>query len=158
MNGTVYAIILPATAVTTAIDLLEIQPADDRPVRIVGMEIFQTSDVGDAAEEILPIQIIRGFTASGSSGGSAPTPRDLRRVGATAGFVVEVMNTTVATTGTSHTLLDGGWNVRTPYTFWPDEMMCPQASQADVTLIVRLPSAPADSLTIRGTVYVLEEA
>lgn len=158
MNAKIYAVILPATAVTAAIDLLEIQPADDRPCRIVGMEIFQTSDVGDAQEEILAIQIIRGYTTSGSSGGSAPTPRDLNRVGATAGFVVEVMNTTVANTGTAHILHEGGWNVRMPYTWFPDEMMMAQASQADVTMVVRLPSAPADSLTIRGTVWVAEEA
>lgn len=156
--GKIYSIILPATAVTTAIDLLEIQPADDRPCRIVGWEIFQTSDAKDAEEEILPIQVIRGFTTSGSTGGTAPTPRDINRVGATAGFTVEVMNTTVANTGTSHTLYEGGWNVRMPHTYWPDEPLMPQASQGDTTMVIRLPSAPADSLTVRGTVYVLEEA
>lgn len=158
MNGQIFSIILPATAVTTAADLCEIQPADDRPCRIVGWEIFQTSDVKDAEEEILPIQVIRGFTASGSTGGTAPTPRDINRRGATAGFVVEVMNTTLANTGTSHTLYEGGWNVRMAHTYWPDEQLMPQAGQGDVTMVVRLPSAPADSLTIRGVVYVLEEA
>lgn len=158
MNGRIFAVILPATAVTTAIDLMEIQPTDDRPCRIAGWEIFQTTDVGDAAEEILPIQVIRGFTTSGSTGGTAPTPRDVNRVGSTAGFTVKVMNTTLANTGTSHTLYDGGWNIRVAHTYWPDELLMPQASQTDVTMVLRLPTAPADSITVRGTVYVLEEA
>lgn len=158
MKGTVYCVDVPSTAITTTCDIIEITPADDRPISIIGIFLFQTTELGDAAEEILPVQIIRGFTASGS-GGSAATPRPMQRSAVAAGCACEVANTTIATTGTTHVLLTDGWNVRLPYLWQPiDESTYPQATQADTTLIVRLPTAPADSTTIRGSIWILEEA
>jgi len=152
----VYCIDIPSTAITVAVDVVEFQPADDHPLEIVAAFLFQTTDFGDAAEEILPLQIIRGFTTSGSVGGTAGTPRPLRRDG-TAQFVHEVVNTTLASVGTSHVLLTDGWNVRMPYVIHPwDWEEFPMASQLDTTMVLRLPSAPIDSITIRGSVWVRE--
>ena len=72
MNGRIYSVVFSAVAVSAAQDLFEITPADDKPVEIVGIELGQSSDAGDAADELLQISIIRGFTTSGS-GGTAPT-------------------------------------------------------------------------------------
>ena len=49
MIGRVYSVTFSAVAVTGAQDLFEITPADDKPVEIVGIELGQSSDAGDAA-------------------------------------------------------------------------------------------------------------
>jgi hypothetical protein len=156
MNGRIYTVVFSAVAVTAAQDLFEISPADDKPVEIVGIELGQTTDSGDAQDEQLQISIIRGFTTSGS-GGSAPTPAPLSPSDTAAGFAAEVNNTTVANTGTSVTLHTGAWNVRAGYINWFPEGIRPAATQANTTIVVRQ-TAPADSITMSGTLYVRELA
>jgi hypothetical protein len=157
MSGTVYCIDIPSTAVTTTFDFVEITPADDRPVCIVMISLFQTTELGDAAEEILPIQIIRGHTTSGN--GTAATPRPQKRNAVAAGCTAEVAGATIASTGTTHVLLTDGWNVRVPYLFQPiHDDQYPQATQGDTTMVVRLAAAPADSITVRGCIWIMEEA
>ena len=154
MAGRIYSVVFSAVAVSAAQDLFEITPADDKPIEIVGLELGQTSDSGDADDELLQISIIRGFTASGS-GGSTPTPAPLDPIDTAAGFTSEVNNTTVANTGTSVTLWTTTWNVRAGYiNWWPPEAR-PAASQANTTIVVRT-TAPADALTMSGTLYVRE--
>lgn len=149
-----YTVSFSAVAVTAAQDFFEITPADDKPVEIVGLFLGQTSDSGDAQDEQLQISIIRGFTSSGS-GGSAPTPAPLKANDAAAGFTAEVNNTTVANTGTSVNLHQDAWNVRAGYSNWwiPDTE--PHANQGNTTIVVRT-TAPADSITLSGTLYVRE--
>ena len=152
--GREYSVSFSAVAVTAAQDLFEITPADDKPVNILGLFIGQTSDAGDAADELLQVSIIRGFTTSGS-GGSAPTPAPLDPIDTAAGFTAEVNNTTVANTGTSVTLHTDTFNVRAGYQIWFPPECYPRASQANTTIVVRI-TAPADSLTMSGTLYVQE--
>jgi len=149
-----YTVIFSAVAVTAAQDLFEITPADDKPVNLLGLFIGQTSDAGDAADELLQVSVIRGYTASGS-GGSAPTPAPLDPVDTASGFTAEVNNTTVANTGTAVTLHTDTFNVRSGYQLWWTPETTPRASQANTTIVVRL-TAPADSLTMSGTLYVEE--
>lgn len=156
MIGRVYSVTFSAVAVTAAQDLFEITPADDKPVEIVGIELGQSSDAGDAADELLQISIIRGHTTSGS-GGSAPTPTPLNPNDTAAGFTAEVNNTTIASTGTTTTLQTGCWNVRAGYINWFPEGARPTAGQGNTTIVVRQ-TAPADSLTMSGTLYVRELA
>lgn len=155
MRGRVYTVSFSAVAVAAAQDLFEITPADDKPIEIVGIELGQTSDSGDAQDEQLQLSIIRGFTTSGS-GGTAPTPAPVgSSATAAAGFTAEVNNTTLANTGTSVTLPCTAWNVRAGYINWFPEGCEPGASQANTTIVVRQ-SAPVDSLTMSGTLYVRE--
>lgn len=155
MAGRRYSVVFSAVAVTAAQDLFELTPADDKPVKIVGIELGQSSDAGDAADELLQLSIIRGFTVSGS-GGSAATPAPLpSSVGVASGFAAEVNNTTVANTGTSVTLMTTCWNVRAGYINWFPEGCEPGAGQGNTTIVVRT-TAPADSLTLSGTLYVEE--
>ena len=149
-----YSVIFSAVAVTAAQDLFEITPADDKPVRIRGLFIGQSSDAGDAMDEMLQVSIIRGYTTSGS-GGSAPTPAPLSSIDTAAGFTAEVNNTTVANTGTAVTLHPDTFNVRAGHAPWFPTENCPGASQANTTIVVRI-TAPADSLTMSGTLYVEE--
>ena len=150
-----YTISFGRVAVTAQQDLFEISPADDKPVEIVGLFLSQSSDAGDAQDEQLAFAIIRGHTTSGS-GGSAATPRPVKRATAAAGCAAEVNNTTIASTGTAVTLFEDSFNVRAGY-----QMMFPDgfefdAGQGDTTIVVRLLTTPADSLTMSGTLLVRE--
>lgn len=149
-----YAVSFNAVAITAAQDLFEISPADDKPVRLLGLVVGQYSDVGDANSENLGISIIRGYTASGS-GGSTPTPAPMDGIDTAAGFAAETNNTTVANTGTAVTLWSDVWNTQAGYVNWFPEGAQPQASQANTTIVVRI-TAPADSVTTNGTLIVQE--
>ncbi len=156
MSGRMYSVIFSAVAVSAAQDLFELTPADDKPVEIVGIELGQSSDSADAQDEQLQISIIRGFTASGS-GGSSATPAPLSPADTAAGFAAEVNNTTVANTGTGVTLHTGCWNVRAGYINWFPEGARPAAGQGNTTIVVRQ-TAPADAVTMSGTLWVRELA
>ena len=155
--GRVYTVEFENVAVTAAQDFFEIAPADDKPCKVLGLFLSQFSDVGDAAEECLRIRIIRGHS-TGGSGGSAPTPRPVNPSDAAAGFAAEVNNTTIASAGTAVNLHSDSFNIRVGYPVWFPEKCQPQVSQgAGVLLVVRLLAAPADSLSLSGTLYVEEE-
>lgn len=155
-NGRIYTVPFGAVSCSAAQDFWEISPADDKPIELVGFTIDQTgvADVGDAAEEFIRWTVIRGFTTSGS-GGSAPTPGAVKPISPAAGFAAEVNNTTLANTGTTVTLHEGAFNVRGNYIFWWLEGTEPYASQANTTIVLRIP-APADAITLSGTLYVRE--
>lgn len=149
-----YTVQFNAVAITAAQDLFEISPADDKPVRLLGLVVGQYSDVGDSNSENLSLSIIRGYTSSGS-GGSAFTALPLDPNDSAAGFSAEINNTTVANTGTAVTLWSDVWNTQAGYQVWFPEGAQPQASQANTTIVVRI-TAPADSITTNATLIVQE--
>lgn len=152
--GRVYAIPFAAVAITAAQDLVEISPADDKPVELIGWHLGQTSDAGDAQDEQLQLTVIRGHTTSGS-GGTSATPAPLNPGDAAASFAAEINNTTIASSGTGVTLFASAWNVRAGSDVWLPEDVRPRASQGNTTLVVRM-SAPADSITTNGVFWVRE--
>jgi hypothetical protein len=160
--GQIYSVSFSGTytAAGTDTDLLEILPADDKPVKLRGFVISQTSEVGDAQEEGIRISVIRlPATVTSGSGGSAPTPIPPNSADAAAGMAAEVNNTTVATTsGTAVTLAEFGWNERnSPFDFWwPDAAFCPKVKQGE-GLVVRGQTTVADDLTIQFTAWLEEE-
>lgn len=141
-------------------DLLEIAPADDKPVYLRGILISQISEVGDAAEEGVRISVIRlPATFTSGSGGSAVTPAPPDSADVAAGAACECNNTTVATTsGTAVTLAEIGWNERnSPFDFWwPDKAFAPKAKQGE-GLVVRGQTTIADDMTICVTFWIEEE-
>lgn len=155
MQGRVYTVSFAAVAVTAAQDFFEISPTDDKPLEICGLFLGQYSDSGDAADELLPWSIVRGHTTSGS-GGAAATPRPVRRSTGTVGFAAETNNTTIASAGTGVTIHNDAFNIRAGVGIWWPEGFEPDCGQGDTTIVVRLLTAPADSLTMQGTVYVRE--
>lgn len=156
MNGRMYAVPFEGVAVTGAVDFFEITPADDKPVCIHGIYLSQSSDTGDAAEELLRVTIKRGHT-TGGSGGSTPTPSPLgSSANAAAGFTAKTNNTTQASAGTAVTLHSETFNVRAGWAYIPTPEARPGASQANTTIVVRLEAAPADSLTMSGCLIVEE--
>lgn len=155
MNGRCYWINLPTTAITVAADIIELTPADDKPIEVIAICLGQTTDFGDAQEEIIPLVWVRGHTTSGSGGaGVSATPCNPSDVAA--GFTAEGMNTTQATVGTTVNLARHHWNVRAPIErpYTPDEVI--EASQANTTLVLRMLATPADSISIGGSVLVRE--
>lgn len=151
----VYTVSFAAVAVTAAVDLFEITPADDKPVQVLGFFWGQSSDVGDAAAEQIGYTVIRGHTTSGS-GGTSATPRPVLPGTAAASFTAETNNTTAASAGTTVTLHSDVANIQAGEKMWLPEGLEWTATQADTTLVVRLAAAPADSLTTHGTLYVRE--
>jgi len=153
-----YTVTFDNVSCTAAQDFFEFTPADDKPIELVALHLSQNgvSDVGDAAEELLTVQVIRGYTTSGS-GGSAPTPVPVKSsIDTAAGFTAEVNNTTVANTGTAVIIDERNFNVRAGMDYiWPPGME-PGASQANTTMCIRLVRAPADAITLCGTAYVRE--
>src|SRR4051812_14792497 len=87
------------------IDLMALTPADDKPIRLAGWILGQSSEVGDAQEENVRLTL-RHMTATVTvTGGSSVTPV-ANRPGtadvAAAGFTATANSSTVATTsGTS---------------------------------------------------------
>lgn len=141
-------------------DLLTILPADDKPCKLVGWIVGQTSEVADAAEESLRLTV-RHMTATvtNGSGGSAPTPQPNRPgTDLAAGFTARVNDTTVATTsGTSTIVEELAWNIRnTPWERWIPEELRPRALQGEA-LLVRLETTPADDISGTFTFFIEEE-
>lgn len=151
----IYTVEFEGVAVTAAVDLFEIRPATDKPVEIHALQIYQSTDLGDAAEEILRYRIIRGNTTTGT-GGAAPTPIPMNSSDVAAGFGADTCNTTAATAGTAVNLHSGAFNIRVGENFWWTPESRPQSKNASGFLCVRLMAAPADSLTMSGTIYVEE--
>lgn len=151
----VYAVRFTAVKISAAVDLFELTPADDIPIELVGLFIGQSSDVGDAASEILPFNVIRGHTTSGS-GGSAATIRALNGRSPTAGFAAETNNTTAAKEGTEEVLHSHTMNIMVGYEVWWPEGAAPRCDQGQTRMVVRLAAAPADEITVSGTALVRE--
>lgn len=151
----VYAVTFQAISISASVDLFEIQPADDKPVRLLGIFVAQSSDFGEAQEEILRWSVKRGHTSSGSGGGT-PGTAPVARSDTAAGFTAERTNTTVASGGTAAILHADAFNVRAGLAhFWTPET-APGAAQGDTTIVVRLDSTPVDAITCDGTLYVAE--
>ena len=145
-------------AVTALQDLFEILAPSDAVVKVHRIHIGQTSDFGDAQEEILRVETVRGVGAvTSGSGGSAVTPSINESGDPAFGGTVERNNTTrlAAGSGTLTTLEQFTWNVRIPFdlVYTPEER--PTISPGNYWT-VSLPTNPIDSITMSGEV-VFEE-
>lgn len=160
--GRIYSVTYNGTITNAGgnTDLLEIQPASNKPVKLRGMVFSQSSEVGDAAAEGLRITVKRlAATLTSGSGGSSVTPAPTDSADTAAGATCEANNTTVATTsGATATLWDGAWIIQnSPFDFWwPDERFAPKVKNGE-GLVVRLEDTPADDITGSFTFFIEEE-
>jgi len=149
-----------STAITTAVDIFEIATLAEKPVVLLGFEIGQSSEVGDAQEEMLELllKLVTGAPTSGSGGPAAATPRPTVSTDSAAGATFENGNTTKLTGGTSLELKRFLWNVRMPLLYVP----IPEArivAPGGEHLVLELVAAPGDSITkIAGWVEFAEMA
>jgi hypothetical protein len=154
-QGMMYAIAIEGTASPAAeFDAFEYTAPADAVAIIHAVRLGQNSDYGDAAAEGLMARIITGHATSGS-GGSAATPRPLQLGFAAAGGSAEVMNTTIASTGTPITKHAEPFNAQIgmEYRPTPEERIVVSPSER---VVIRV-SAPADALTMVGEVIIEEK-
>lgn len=151
MSGRLYSISFVAQTIANAsgdYDLFEIDPADDKPVALHELRLHQTSELGDAAEEILTIKVVRGHTTTGN--GTATTPRPMKHADTAAGAVCETVGSTIASTGTGVDLYVGGMNVRVPFEkIWTPDAR-PTCADTEGLIVVRMTTTVADDLTMSG--------
>ena len=156
----VYSATFVAVAVSAVQDLFEIVAPSTKAIEILSVRLGQSSDAGDAAggaahrPAFFLVEFSRAFTVSRSVG-SAVTPTPLEKGLAAAGATVEANNTTVANTGTTNTPLADTFNVQVGYQYVPvpEERIFLSPSER---LVIRLPAAPADALTMSGTLVFRE--
>lgn len=153
--GQLYYAEFENVAITAAQDIFEVLAPADAVIKLHSIYLGQSTDVGDAAEEILRLKIQRGAGVTSGSGGSTVTPAPLENGMAAAGATVEANNTTEISAGTITDLMSLYWNIRVPFEmiFTPETQ--PVISASD-TLVLALMAAPADSITCAGTL-VFEE-
>lgn len=142
--GFFYTASQDAQAISTAVDLLHLTVATDKPLELWGLDLANTTDLGDANEEVLRIGIYRGVTGGG--GGSALTEVGLHDLAPTPGTAV-VGQGTASTGGTLAKTIY--WNVRQAGPAWiatPETVI--RVSAANDPIAFRLLAAPADSITL----------
>lgn len=153
----IYAANFDAQAITTATDLFEITVAADRPIEIYGLSMLQTTDLGDAAEEVLRIGLYRDVTAGSTGTALTEYVYTNTAVGATATAAVVALRGTASTGGTLIDVI--GWNIRIPLLWIPIPDMRPKftnlAAEGPVSSF-RLIAAPIDSITASGVVWWTE--
>lgn len=152
----VYTVEFENVSVTAAggdADFFELDAATDKPIELIGLEIFNLSEVQEAQEEWLRFRVIRGHTTTGN--GTATTPRPTSPADSAAGFSAKTYGTTIASAGTAVNLESFAIQVRAGREIiFPDGCSF-WTSGADL-LVVRLLAAPADDLTMSGTAWVKE--
>lgn len=151
--GQIYDVIFQDIAVSALQDFFEILAPADATVYVHAWEIYQTSDVGDAEEEILRIETVRGLGSTSGSGGASVTPQAKEEGFAAPGSTVERNNTTRMTAGggSLEILETFGFNNRIPLEKIYTPELRPVISGADFWSL-SLPAAPSDAFTMSGKV------
>lgn len=159
--GRPYSSILAASAQAGAIDWFEAIAGSTVAFDLWGVDLGQTTELADAAEEQIDYYIKRGSsTYTSGSGGSTGVGRGVIQPGdAAATLTMETANTTriAVGTGTLVTLVNSTFNVRSGLQFWlpPEFLIGCGPSQA---LAVGMTGAPVDSITWVGTIFLMEKA
>lgn len=156
--GRMYTAVAKAIAVTAAQDIFEIAGPADAVTVVHAWYLAQTTETGDAAEEMLRITTNRGVgSVTSGSGGATVTPQPVSDGDAAYGGTVERNNTTIMAVGTGalEELEAYAWNVRVPFAQIYTPETRPVISPSN-RWTLELETAPADSVTITATV-VFEE-
>lgn len=154
-----YTVVAASAAQTGAIDWFELTTTSAGGIALLGLDISQSTEAGDAQDEMIRWYIKRaGSTYTSGSGGNTSVARTPVRSGdAAATFTAETNNTTqvAVNTGTLATVHQSDFNVRSGLLLWwtPETAITAKASEA---LVIGMSAAPADSITWEGTAYVAE--
>lgn len=149
--GRMYACVFDQVAVTAIQDLFELISASTAVTVIHELSISQSSDAGDTESEQLNVLMHRG-TATGT-GGTTVTPSPMSVGDSAYGGTVEANNTTQSVEGTL--IRSESFNVMNGLSvIWTPEQR-PIISPSGL-FIVELQIAPADELTMSGTLIIEE--
>lgn len=148
--GRMYRAVFSKVTVSAAQDFFEVNAPSDSVVIIHGFKLSQSSDVGDAQEEILNLLLKKGMSTSGS-GGSTVTPTVNQTGNPAFGGTVEANNTTKSTGGSPINNGSESMNVRagTAVIFTPEDRIVLSPSER---FALELVDAPADALTVSGEI------
>lgn len=138
---------------TAAFDAIELTEPGTGLILVRRVFMWQTTDLGDAAEEVLRVEWIRGHATSGS-GGQTTVITPLHSLDGAATFTAELLNTTIASTGTPLSINVQGWNIRMPLDiiYPPGEYVTARNGER---LVLRV-SAPTDAITV-GVSCIVEQ-
>ncbi|HEU4544338.1 MAG TPA: hypothetical protein VFR23_24620 [Jiangellaceae bacterium] len=151
----VYVVTFAAVAAAAPQDLVELPTPATRRIKILGWEIGQSTEAGDAADEQIRLELIRGHATSGS-GGSAFTAIPLDPAESASLLTgIEINNTTLASTGTPLVLHATAFNVRAGHIWIPTPDMRPSVAVSS-RVVLRMNSTPADSISFSGSLYFEE--
>jgi hypothetical protein len=156
-----YTVVFAASAQTNAVDWFELTATSTSGIALLGLDISQTTELGDAAEEQIDWYIKRasGSYTSGSGGNTSVARTPVRAGDAAATFTAETLNTTkiAVGSGTLTTVHNSSFNLRNGLIqYWtPETAITTSVSQA---LAIGMTGNPADSVTWVGTAYVAELA
>ena len=165
MASRVYTVEFNAQDQTAAdgnMDMFELRPSSSAglAIAIMGIHIDNTSEVGDAQEEMMSYSVLRmtGGTFSTGTGGTTPTPVPVDHSDPAAQFAADAVNDSVATTsGTTVTVVSRGFNLRAGLDLWlPPECYITVPGIANAALLVRFNSTVVDTVTWQGTIWVRE--
>jgi len=146
-----FTSVFQRVAVTATQDLMSLLAPSTCALRVLYFSCGQSSDFGDAQDELLPVRFRRGMTTVGS-GGSAPAMNPVDPRYTTAALATcRANDTTAASAGTIVEMGEECFNVRAGYVWLPTPqyqiVIAPSTRGA-----FNLPVAPADSLTMSGMI------
>lgn len=159
--GRFYTAVFENVSVSAVQDVFEALAATGKPFWLHKIEMTQVgvADIGDAAEEFLRVQIKRatGSYTSGSSGSTATFQKHSTN-DAAAGPTCEINNTSQAAAGSGAlTIIEAGlpFNVRAGFQYLPvpEHRIFYLATEA---CVVSLGAAPADAITLSGSITIEE--
>lgn len=155
--GRLFRIPMNQVVASVSQDLFSVKAAKQKPLRIHGFYIAQSTDFGDSQEEgwVMVLKTFNSAAAQGS-GGSAVTPVPQLPSDTAAAFTARINDTTRATGGNGTVEEPHVWNNRVPYVFlYPPELRPYVAGDTLKTL--ELVSPGADAMTLSGHMFVEEE-
>jgi hypothetical protein len=152
----VYSMVVQAVAVTAAQDFMSVLTPAGFSGILLGAEIGQSTEFGDAADENMRVRIRRGMTTVGSGGGTV-TPVDYQNSGTASTCTGRINDTTAASAGTITECYETCFNVRAGWVWTPPPQL--QFVWLPSTRIaINFPAAPVDSITFSGVLYFGELA
>lgn len=144
-----YSCVFDAVAITAVQDIFALVAPTNATVRLHQLDLFQTSDLSDAQEEVLRIRIRQGQTSAGTGGASGTAvPQDVDD--SASGSTLRTNDATTQASG--GTIVNDelfGWNIRVPLTrIWTPETR--PIVKGGRRCTIELIGAPADSVTVSG--------
>ena len=119
MYGRIYTVRVAPTAVSAALDFLELVPATDKPV-VIHKVVITPTDSETNQQVRVTVRILPATLTSGS-GGSTPTSHTRNSHDAASAYTVEAFNTSRATTsGTAQYQADEAFPSQGGYEYLPD--------------------------------------
>jgi hypothetical protein len=131
-------------------DLMTWEPGDDKPLALVRAVLGQSTEIADAAEEIIIVSLVHMTATVTNSNGTSVTPTKRNSSDPASAATVEANGATVSTSSGTTTVLEyWAWNMRgSPLVIeWPEEAWQPWARQGEA-LILRCDSTVTDDVTI----------